>query len=124
MSDTVSGLKMWFENLSRDQQVEVLEFLYGGKVLLRKGLYCGPKPGLVDDGFHCGGDCARISDIMPKICADIDARDYQVKLLLEVLVVKVCTRIFGLNITDWDIFPRKNIVGSSAGNAGWPCVHK
>jgi hypothetical protein len=54
MSDASNVLQNWFDNLSRDQQNEVLEFLYGGKALFQKGLYSGPYPGLVTRGLHCG----------------------------------------------------------------------
>ena len=54
MSNAVNVLKEWFDNLTREQQEEVLEFLYEGKVLFKEGRYCGPYPGLVTKGLHCG----------------------------------------------------------------------
>jgi hypothetical protein len=51
----VQLLKEWFAGLDRDEQEEVVEFLYGGKVLLREGKYCGPAPGtVVSKGLYCG----------------------------------------------------------------------
>jgi hypothetical protein len=47
-------LKEWFNSLDRSEQEKVIEFLYGGKVLLREGSYCGPAPGTVMKGLYCG----------------------------------------------------------------------
>jgi hypothetical protein len=54
MSNVTETLQTWFTNLPRDQQEEVIQFLYDGKVLFRKGSYYGPMPGLVTKGLHCG----------------------------------------------------------------------
>ncbi len=54
MSSTVQSLKSWFDALNIEQQKEVVEFLYGGKALHHRGLYCGPLPGLVTKGLYCG----------------------------------------------------------------------
>jgi hypothetical protein len=52
--NALDQLKRWFDSLPRDQQEEVVRFLYGGKVLLQEGRYCGPHPELVVKGLHCG----------------------------------------------------------------------
>jgi hypothetical protein len=55
MSDTpVEKLKTWFDSLPLYQQREVVQFLYGGKMMLNEGLYTGPVPGMVTRGLHCG----------------------------------------------------------------------
>lgn len=54
MSTAVDNIKEWFDRLNRDQQEDVLKFLYDGRVLLRKDQYFGPHPGLVIKGLHCG----------------------------------------------------------------------
>lgn len=54
MSDAVTNLKNWFDRLERNQQIDVVQFLYGGKALITEGLYCGPVPGLVSKGLFCG----------------------------------------------------------------------
>lgn len=55
MSTAVESLKDWFDNkLNREQQEEVLKFLYDSKVLLRKDQYFGPDPGFFTKGLHCG----------------------------------------------------------------------
>ena len=45
------NLKKWFDGLSSSDQKEVLQFLYGGNALLEKGMYVGPRPGLVHRGL-------------------------------------------------------------------------
>ncbi len=51
----VEVFKGWFNNeLSDEQKRELVDFLYGGKGYLRKGVYAGPIPGLVTEGVHCG----------------------------------------------------------------------
>lgn len=54
MNSPVDTLKGWFYNLPRNQQTEVIEFLYDGPVLLQEGLYCGPNPRFVRKGLFCG----------------------------------------------------------------------
>lgn len=54
MSTSVNVLKQWFAKLARNEQEEVVKFLYGGKALLRKGMFVGPYPDLIDEGLHCG----------------------------------------------------------------------
>lgn len=47
-------LQQWFDSLPRGQQEEVVNFLYGGRMLLKEGRYLGPPPGVVVKGLHCG----------------------------------------------------------------------
>lgn len=47
MSKAVDDMRSWFAKLSQDDQKDVVTFLYGGKALLIKGLYVGPRPELV-----------------------------------------------------------------------------
>ena len=54
MSLPVLKLQRWFDSLDRDEQKEVVNFLYDGDILLQEGLYCGPEPGTVTKGLHCG----------------------------------------------------------------------
>ena len=54
MSTAVENLKNWFDKLVEGQQEEVINFLYEGKILLRKNNYLGPYPGFVTRGLHCG----------------------------------------------------------------------
>lgn len=54
MSWAVSKLQRWFDTLEREEQEEVIKFLYDGEMLLQEGLYCGPEPGTVTKGLHCG----------------------------------------------------------------------
>jgi hypothetical protein len=53
-SSAVDNLKKWFDALTTPQQQEVLEFLYGGKALVKRGGYIGPDPELIKFGLHCG----------------------------------------------------------------------
>jgi hypothetical protein len=53
-STAVEQLKKLFHALDEYGKQEVLEFLYKGKVLVRKGLYMGPHPGLINEGLYCG----------------------------------------------------------------------
>lgn len=48
------SLKTWFDGLSRQEQEEVVRYLYGGKMLLQEGMYLGPQPGTVYKGLHLG----------------------------------------------------------------------
>lgn len=48
------NLKKWFDELSSSDQKEVVQFLYGGNALLEKGMYVGPRPGLVQRGLFVG----------------------------------------------------------------------
>jgi hypothetical protein len=48
------NLKTWFDGLSRQEQEEIVKYLYGGKMLLQEGLYVGPHPNAVYKGLHCG----------------------------------------------------------------------
>jgi hypothetical protein len=48
------NLKKWFQELPDSDKREVLQFLYGGKALLSKGVYLGPQPGLVERGLYVG----------------------------------------------------------------------
>jgi hypothetical protein len=54
MSLAVLKLQRWFDSLDRDEQEEVVKFLYDSEILLQEGLYCGPEPGTVTKGLHCG----------------------------------------------------------------------
>jgi hypothetical protein len=54
MSASTDQMQKWFDGLSSSEQQSVVEFLYGGRVLLKEGLYCGPRPGSVQRGLHCG----------------------------------------------------------------------
>jgi hypothetical protein len=51
--NAVSMLKQWFDKLDASEREEVLEFLYG-KRLLRRGMYIGPYPGQLQEGLHVG----------------------------------------------------------------------
>lgn len=55
MNDNVRNLKAWFDKLPRGEQEAVLEFLYG-KILVKKGLYCGPAPEMIviTEGLFAG----------------------------------------------------------------------
>ena len=70
MSTVVDNLKNWFDQLNSSQQEEVLNFLYGGKVLLQRGNYIGPYPGLVTKGLHCGPAplASSLSQNAPRVC--------------------------------------------------------
>lgn len=70
MSNAVDNLQEWFDGLSRSQQEEVINFLYGGKAILREGQYFGPYPGLTVKGLHCGPAplAATVSHNVPQIC--------------------------------------------------------
>jgi hypothetical protein len=48
------NLKKWFDELPRQDQEEVVKFLYAGKMLLQEGMYVGPHPNAVYRGLHCG----------------------------------------------------------------------
>jgi hypothetical protein len=50
----VDNLTDWFGKLATQDQQDVVKFLYGGKVLLKEGMYLGPRPELVQKGLHCG----------------------------------------------------------------------
>lgn len=54
MSKPVDDLKGWFANLSTEDKKAVVTFLYEGKVLLREGMYFGPRPSFVTRGLHVG----------------------------------------------------------------------
>jgi hypothetical protein len=54
MSDPASDLKLWFQKLSEADKLAALTFLYGGKALLKKGMYVGPYPEMVQNGLHVG----------------------------------------------------------------------
>ncbi len=54
MSKAVENLEKWFSALTDQQRNEVLDFLYGGKVLMTKGEYVGPSPELVKKGLFTG----------------------------------------------------------------------
>jgi hypothetical protein len=54
MATVVQNLKEWFKELDYSERLEVVKFLYGGKALLRKGMYTGPYPTLIDEGLHVG----------------------------------------------------------------------
>lgn len=54
MSRAVDFLRSWFEGLPRDDQREVVRFLYDGKAILEEGVYLGPRPGLVTKGLFVG----------------------------------------------------------------------
>lgn len=62
----VGTLRDWFRDLGRQEQEEVLEFLYD-RVLLKEGTYCGPHPGLVSvqKGLFCGPAPARATFVCP-----------------------------------------------------------
>jgi mobilome CxxCx(11)CxxC protein len=51
----VEALKEWFNNLNKNQQEEVISFLYGDTVV-REGRYFGPAPSIVlrSKGLYCG----------------------------------------------------------------------
>ena len=51
MSTPVEMLQSWFDSLSRDQQEEVVKFLYD-KFLIQLGSYFGPLVGSVYKGLH------------------------------------------------------------------------
>lgn len=70
MSTAVDTLKDWFEKLDRTQQEEILDFLYGGKILLRKDKYLGPYPGFVTKGLHCGPAplASSLTQNAPRVC--------------------------------------------------------
>ncbi len=71
MGTAVDSLKDWFEiKLDSAQQEEVLNFLYGGKILLQKGEYIGPYPNLVTKGLHCGPAplASSLGQYAPRIC--------------------------------------------------------
>jgi hypothetical protein len=50
----VDNLTDWFGKLPGQDQQDVVKFLYGGKILLKEGMYLGPHPELVQKGLHCG----------------------------------------------------------------------
>ncbi|MGC2221829.1 MAG: hypothetical protein WA624_05410 [Methylocella sp.] len=50
----VDRLTEWFDGLERAHKEEVVRFLYGGRVLLKEGMYLGPHPDAVIKGLHCG----------------------------------------------------------------------
>lgn len=54
MSNVVNQLQSWFKSLSRDDQEDIVEFLYDGKMLIKEGMYVGPHPNVVNKGLYCG----------------------------------------------------------------------
>jgi hypothetical protein len=70
MGNTVDRLQSWFDGLTRSQQEEVIDFLYGGKVILSEGEYFGPFPDIVVKGLHCGPAprAQAVSHSAPRIC--------------------------------------------------------
>ena len=64
MSAPVDTLKKWFENLKPSEQQDVLKFVYG-RTLVRKGMYMGPNPSLIDEGLYVGPAPASSSSVCP-----------------------------------------------------------
>ena len=61
----VDNLKTWFEDkLTREEQKEVLKFLYGG-YLIQEGMYCGPNPEVVQKGLFCGPSPSAGANVCP-----------------------------------------------------------
>jgi hypothetical protein len=54
MGKAIDDIRIWFGKLPEPDKKEVVEFLYGGKVLVRKGMYVGPDPNLVQRGLYVG----------------------------------------------------------------------
>jgi hypothetical protein len=65
MSTPAEALTKWFDDLSPSEQQEVVRFLYGGKMLMEKGLYAGPYPGTVNRGLHCGPVPSSSANVCP-----------------------------------------------------------
>lgn len=63
MADAVTNLQSWFNSLSDTDKKSVLTFLYGGKVLIQKGLYTGPSPTLVERGLFTGPSPSSSSNV-------------------------------------------------------------
>jgi hypothetical protein len=61
-SDT---LKKWFDELPTSEKREVIQFLYGGKLLLNEGLYMGPRPGAVYKGLFLGPVPSSSTNVCP-----------------------------------------------------------
>lgn len=69
--DVTQILEDWFHNkLSKSQQIEILEFLYGKKNLTKKGEYYGPLPGAEYKGLHMGPapHSIAVGHSAPKVC--------------------------------------------------------
>ena len=60
----VAELREWFKSLDRDDQEQVVKFLYGEEVI-RRGEYFGPYRGIVNKGLYCGPAPA---NVRPQSC--------------------------------------------------------